>query len=339
VNIDHTKAIYLTKLVEVLEDRGRPVEPVLAAAGLSTEALPDHDASLTLAQYISGVEEAVSANLIPDLGFLVGEQTTPLEHGVLGYALLSSPTLRDCLQRYVRFQYLQGPLLTISFAESGTTAEMKAIPRRGRWQMSPAAYTYIVQEWLVGWNQWCQLIGRSGSFFEHVRLGYSSNGQRRNYEEHLGCTVSFDNDETTAIFASRRLDLPLEYADESIAALCNVQCSRLLEVLNLRAGLVAEIHRQLAIRPGRIPGMDDMAKELNVGTRTLRRRLSDEETSYQRVVTEFRIAMARRYLDETTLPANEVAMLVGYSDPANLYRTFQKETGQTPKQYRARLKS
>jgi AraC-like DNA-binding protein len=339
VSIDHTKAIYLIKLVEVLEARGLPVEPVLAAAGLSADALPDHDASLPLGQYVSGVEEAVSANAIPDLGFLVGELTTPLEHGVLGYALLSSPTLRECLQRYVRFQYLQGPLLTISFAESGTTAEMRALPRRGCWQMSPAAYTYIVQEWLVGWNQWCQLIGRSGSFFEHVRLGYSSNGQRRNYEEHLGCTVSFDNDDTTAIFASRRLDLPLEYADESIAALCNVQCSRLLKVLNLRAGLVAEIHRQLAIRPGQVPKMDDMAKELNIGTRTLRRRLSDEKTSYQQVVTEFRVAMARRYLDETTLPANEVAVLVGYSDPANLYRTFQKETGQTPKQYRARLKS
>jgi len=339
MSIDHTRAIYLVKLVDILRERGCPVGPVLAAAGLSAEALPEHDASLPLSQYISGVEEAVRANAIPDLGFLVGEQTTPLEHGVLGYALLSSPTLRDCLRRYVKFQYLQGPLLTVSFGESGTTAEMRALPRRGRWQMSPAAHKYIVQEWLVGWNQWCQLIGRSGSFFEHVRLGYSSDGQRRNYEGHLGCTASFDNDDTTAIFASRRLDLPLEYADESIAALCNVQCKRLLEVLNLRAGLVAEIHRQLANHPGTVPHMDNMASNLHIGTRTLRRRLKDENTSYQEVVSEFRVAMAKRYLDETSLPANEVAALVGYSDPANLYRTFQRETGQTPMQYRARLES
>ena len=339
MSIDHTKATYLVKLVEVLRERGCPAGPTLAAAGLSEGSLCDHDASVPLSQYLAGVEEAVTANEIPDLGFLVGERTTPLEHGVLGYALLSSPTLRDCLQRYVKFQYLQGPLLTISFAESGTTAEMKAVPRRGRWQMSPVALRYIVQEWLVGWNQWCQLIGRSGSFFEHVRLGYSSDGQRRNYEEHLGCTVSFENDETTAIFASRRLDLPLEYADESIAALCDVQCARLLEVLNLRVGLVAEIHRQLANRPGQVPTMDDMASKLHIGTRTLRRRLKEESTSYQQVVSEFRVAMAKRYLSETTLPANEVAILVGYSDPANLYRTFQRETGQTPMQYRARLES
>jgi AraC-like DNA-binding protein len=339
VSIERTKAIYLTKLLEVLQENGLCVEPVLDAAGLQALPSADHDADMPLSQYLGGIEEAVNACPIPDLGFLVGEKTTPLEHGVLGYALLSSPTLRDSLNRYVRFQYLQGPLLTVTFAESGSTAEMRAAPRPGRWRMSPTALRYIVQEWLVGWNQWCQLIGRSGSFFEHVRLGYSSGGQRRNYEEHLGCTVSFDNDETTAVFASRRLDLPLSYADESIAALCEVQCARLLEVLQLRAGLVADIHRQLAIRPGRVPRMEEMAKRLLIGTRTLRRRLKEEDTSYQEVVSEFRVAMAKRYLSETSLPANEVAALVGYSDPANLYRIFQRETGQTPLQYRARLES
>lgn len=339
MSIDQTKVIYLAKLVEVLRELGSPVKPVLGAAGLRERSLPDHEASLPISQYLAGIEEAVQSCTAPDLGFLVGEHTMPLEHGVLGYALLSSPTLRDCLYRYVKFQYLQGPLLTISFSESGATAEMQAVPRRGRWRMSPAALRYIVQEWLVGWNQWCQLIGRSGSFFEHVRLGYSSDGHRRQYEDHLGCTVSFENPETTAVFASRRLDLPLSYADESIAALCDVQCERLLEVLQLRAGLIADIHRQLASRPGQVPTMEDMARRLHIGVRTLRRRLKDENTSYQEVVTEFRVAMAKRYLGETSLPANEVAMLVGYSDPANLYRTFRRETGRTPLQYRTRLRS
>ncbi len=338
LSIDHTKVIYLSKLLQVLREHSLPVEAVLAAADLSESALQDHDALLPISQYLAAIEEAASVAAISDLGFLVGEQTTPLEHGVLGYALLSSPTLRDSLSRYVKYQYLQGPLLNVSFTVSGSIAAMKASPRRGRWRMSAAAFRYVVQEWLVGWNQWCQLIGRSGSFFEHVRLGYPSDGQRRHYEDHLGCTVSFGNDDTTAVFASRRLDLPLSYADESIAALCDVQCERLLDVLQQRSGLVADIHRRLASLPGQVPNMDDMAQSLHIGTRTLRRRLKNEDTSYQEVVAEFRVAMAKRYLSETSLPANEVAALVGYSDPANLYRIFHRETGQTPQQYRTRLK-
>jgi AraC-like DNA-binding protein len=147
--------------------------------------------------------------------------------------------------------------------------------------------------------------------------------------------VSFGNPETTAIFPSRRLDLPLEYADVGIASLCAVQCTRLLDSLNVREGLVAEIHRQLANMPGQVPSMDVMARRLHLGTRTLRRRLLAEETNYQQVVTDFRIAMARRYLRETSLPANEIAALVGYSDSTSLYRTFQKALGLTPSQYRA----
>jgi AraC-like DNA-binding protein len=339
VAIEHTKVVYLAKLLEVLLELGCDTRPVIAEIGLPIAALTDHDASMPLGDYLAAIEKATALYDIPDLGFIVGEHTKPLEHGVLGYALLSSPTLRDSLERYVRFQDLQGPLLRINLKELGSTAEMAATPRRGRWRIGPAAHRYIVQEWLVGWNQWCQLIGRGGSFFEHVRLGYAADGAQRHYEDHLGCTVSFNNTSTTAIFAARRLDLPLSYADEAISALCNVQCERLLEVLKLRAGLVADIHRLLANRPGQIPAINEMAENLNMSQRTLRRRLKMENTTYQDIVGEFRVAMAKRYLAETEMPANEIAVLVGYSDPGNLYRAFRRDLGQTPMEYRSRLAS
>ena len=209
------------------------------------------------------------------------------------------------------------------------------MPRRGRWKPSPQALKYLVQEWLVGWNQWSYVIGKTGPFFEHVRLGYTSEGQRRYYADHLGCTISFDNSETTAIFPAKWLDKPLEYADDSIAALCSAQCTRLLEVLDEHSGLSAEIHRILANSPGNIPSMELMASKLHLGVRTLRRRLREDETTYQDVVKDFRVAMAKRYLQETDLPANEIASLVGYSDPANLYRVFSEYTGNTPQQFRA----
>jgi AraC-like DNA-binding protein len=333
--IEVTKAVYVIKLVEVLEELRAPVAQVLDAAGFAGAVPEDRERSMSISDYLEAVEVAVQGNPgVPDLGFRVGASTTLLEHGVLGYALLSSPTLRASLQRYVRFQYLQGPLLSVTFEESGATAALTAIPRAGRWHMSPLAHRYIVQEWLVGWNQLCRLISREGSFFEHVRLGYPAEAEQKHYEKHLGCTVSFDNKQTTAIFPARRLGLPLEYADESIAALCAVQCERLLEVLNLRSGLVARIHRQLSATPGNVPGMDDMAQRMHIGARTLRRRLKAEGTTYQDVVSDFRVAMAKRYLDETTLPVNEVAALVGYADATNLYRRFRERTGITPGEYR-----
>jgi AraC-like DNA-binding protein len=335
--IETTKAVYLIKLIEVLRSAGADAGPVLEAANLDPGAQTDRDTPLPIADYLNAVELAVNhCPEIPDLGFRVGERTTLLEHGLLGYALLSSPTLRDSVQRFVQYQYLQGPLLSMSFEESGTMAALIVVPRRGRWRMSPLAHRYVVQEWLASWNQMCRQVSRTSSFFEHVRLGYSASGEHRIYEEHLGCAVSFGYAETTAMFLSRRLDRPLEYADESIAALCAVQCERLLETLNLRSGLAAEIHRRLASSPGEVPRMDAMAKYMHVGTRTLRRQLKSEGTTYQDIIRDFRIAMAKHYLEETTLPVSEVAALVGYADATNLYRVFQQLTGCTPRQYRDR---
>ena len=335
--VETTKAVYLVKLVEILESAGADAGPVLEAADLDSRARVNRDAPVAISRYLDAIEVAVRHNPdIPDLGFRVGERTTLLDHGVLGYALLSGPTLRDSVQRFVRYQYLQGPLLTMAFQESGATAALIAVPRRGRWRMSPLAHRYVVQEWLASWNQMCEQVSRTPGFFEHVRLGYSASGGHGYYEEHLGCTVSFDNAETTAIFPSRRLDRPLEYADESVAALCTVQCERLLETLNLRAGLVAEIHRRLAGAPGIVPGMDEMASYMHVGARTLRRQLKAEGTTYQDVVRDFRIVMAKHYLEETALPVSEVAALVGYADATNLYRVFRQLTGYTPADYRRR---
>lgn len=332
---DSTPAIYLIKLFEVLREHGIETADLMRHIGASPSDLLDRDRSVSISTYLNAVEYATNRFAIPDLGFLVGESTSVLEHGVLGYALLSSPNLRESLQRYVRYQNLQGPLLSIRFSSDGSIAALTAVPRPGRWKPSSSALKYIIQEWLVGWNQWCQVIGKSGHFFEHVRLGYRSAGERRYYVDHLGSTVSFDNSETTAIFPASWLDRPLEFADEAIAALCSAQCERLLEILDKHSGLTTDIHRLLANSPGNVATMDKMANKLHVGVRTLRRRLSEEGTTYQDVVKEFRVAMAKRYLQETELPANEIASLVGYSDPANLYRVFKEGAGITPLEYRA----
>ena len=102
----------------------------------------------------------------------------------------------------------------------------------------------------------------------------------------------------------------------------------------LEHGLTAEIHRQLARRPGHIPAMEDVAEALGMTSRTLRRHLLKEYTSFQDIVIRHCIAMAKRYLAETSLPTDEIAELVGYADPASFYRMFRREEGITPARLR-----
>jgi AraC-like DNA-binding protein len=337
VGPDPTRALYLIKLVETLAALGRDPGQLLRAGKIPPAMLADNDASLPLARYVDIVELATSHYDIPDLGFCVGEQTQMTEHGVLGYALLSASSLGESLRRYERYQYLQGPLLAIELGNDEKFAWLTARPIAAHPALAASVLTYTIQEWLVGWNQWSPIIRKRGAFFDRVELALDEPPDKRLYERHLGCAATFCGDVTRAFFPRESLEHPLDYDDAGAAAMCDEQCEHILRHLNLGHGLVAEVHRQLASIPGRVPTLDQLSKHFFVDARTMRRRLLREGTTYRDVVADFRIALARRYLAETRLPANEIATLVGYADSANLYRTFRTAFDMTPRQFRERL--
>ena len=333
--IQTTSSLYLLKLIEVLATLGVSRDEYLLAAGLAEDEINDRDAHIGLDRYLAAVQCALDLSGCKELGFLVGEHTSTLEHGILGYALLSSATLRESLARYQRYQSLLGPVLHVELAVEGDSARFEATPL-GNLALSRAQLVYFTQEWLVGWNQWMPLIGEHGAFFEQVKLAYPQTHSPSSYDRHLACPVAFGARRTVALFPARYLDCELDYANDTIGAICAAQCEYLSRSLGTGAGVCAEIHSFLATSPGRIPGMEEVACALHVSSRTLRRRLEAEGTTYQQLVIDFRIAMAQQYLQSTALPANEIAALVGYADTANFYRTFRSAVGMTPAAWRQR---
>lgn len=58
-------------------------------------------------------------------------------------------------------------------------------------------------------------------------------------------------------------------------------------------------------------------------------------TSPQRYLTDRRMERARELMRQTTMPVNEVASRVGYTDQAAFARAFRRATGHAPADYRA----
>lgn len=85
------------------------------------------------------------------------------------------------------------------------------------------------------------------------------------------------------------------------------------------------------------PGIDDMARALNVSVRTLRRRLAAEGTTFQAFKDQTRVQAAINYLNHPELKINAVSALLGFDEPSAFHRSFKKWTAMTPGEYRARL--
>lgn len=90
---------------------------------------------------------------------------------------------------------------------------------------------------------------------------------------------------------------------------------------------------ELALHEG-YPRVDWIAAKLGTTRRSLQRRLQEHGTSFNRVVEDTLMRRAEILLHETALPVTEVALELGYTDPAHFTRAFRRARGTTPSQFR-----
>ena len=81
--------------------------------------------------------------------------------------------------------------------------------------------------------------------------------------------------------------------------------------------------------------VDRVAKICGINKRTLSRRLRARRTTLRAELRKLRMTRARKKLSGTTLQISEVAIMVGYSNPAVFSRAFKQWTGMSPRQYRS----
>ena len=77
-----------------------------------------------------------------------------------------------------------------------------------------------------------------------------------------------------------------------------------------------------------------VARELFVHPRTLQRHLAAQGLSFEHVVADVRRDRARYYLENTTMPLNDLSDLLGYSDQSSLTRACRAWFGACPRSVR-----
>ena len=93
------------------------------------------------------------------------------------------------------------------------------------------------------------------------------------------------------------------------------------------------LRRSLA---GKRPTLQDVARELGLGARTLQRRLTDAGITFQQLVEETRRDLAHHYLKQSNVELNEIAFLLGFEDANSFFRAFQAWEGTSPSEWRTR---
>ncbi|MDR3434196.1 MAG: AraC family transcriptional regulator ligand-binding domain-containing protein [Rouxiella aceris] len=82
------------------------------------------------------------------------------------------------------------------------------------------------------------------------------------------------------------------------------------------------------------PDIPAVSREMGVSERTLQRRLSEEGTSFNSLLSTVRRTRAHKLLADPELDLTEVALLLGYEDQSSFFRAFRLWENQTPSAWR-----
>ena len=75
-----------------------------------------------------------------------------------------------------------------------------------------------------------------------------------------------------------------------------------------------------------------------MNVRTLHRKLTDENQSYQQILDDLRAELARKYLTQLHLSVEDIARKLGFTESRSFIRYFKAYEGVTPGEFRQALK-
>lgn len=323
------EGIYMETLFQLAGDEGVDVGPILAELRLDRSDFLKPEKRFLYRDFYAAVEQIEGAG-VEGLGLKVGCREGVLTHGMLGYACIAAPNLREALDTYIRYAPHTGLDITLTLGLSKNMAVVKALPHTDLGRHLRFSIEDIFSNWMF--------IGRSlrgGRLpVSEVHLSYVPPFYADLYEEMFGCPVRFGQDANQLRFEADALDTAFITANSTLFNVCTAQCETLYVRHARTAGLSAVLRRALVNKPAKPPNLASLAEEMGLSARSLRRHLRNEGTSYQTLLREVRMELAAVYLTTTVVTPDKISHLIGFEEVASFYRNFKKWSGTTPQAYR-----
>jgi len=265
----------------------------------------------------------------PALGLKLGLRLNLSAHAVLGQAFVTCTDLAQVLELFLKYNHLLASDLQFEFETIGEQCILTMVSDLGDLSIE-FGYELLYGAFV---NTMRGLLNAPGLCLR-MELPYPQPAHSAFYYEVFGEDVHFNCVQGRILFHRSLLDTPMPSSNPVLRNLYEAECARLLADLEEETSAVEQTLRLLRKLEGQYPQMPQIATMLNLSPRTYRRRLDEEQQSFQKLLDQVRAEHATRYLQNTRLPLSSIAYRVGFSDASNFRRAYQKWTGKSPREIR-----
>ncbi|HEY0502583.1 MAG TPA: AraC family transcriptional regulator [Lysobacter sp.] len=265
-------------------------------------------------------------------GLVLGERQNIGHFGLLGLAMLTAPRFAQALQLGIRYAPITGAMMELDLEEYDDGA-MAVIAR----MRSPDAdlEPFLCEELFASSLMLCR--GLLGDAFRPrvLELAYPAPDHADAYLALFACDVRFDAPCNRVLIDARWLQTAMPAGNAVSAQQIIALCEEQMPDGQPRSEIAAVVERLLRQRLAENPRLVEIAAELHLTERTLRRQLQAAQTSFSELHDRVRSESARAMLADSRLSIAHVGSAVGFKDAREFRRAFKRWTGVAPREMRA----
>lgn len=289
---------------------------------------PSHIAALQFAQMLRRLAHYIDDSSV---ALWIAQHVDTSHLGILGYLLHACDNMGEALLRLHRYgSLISNTMEQMQIIQVGNQIQLQ-------WQPQEPIDGILLEMGIAIMCRFSdQLVGRpvttSYIHFNHSHKGKADKIQ--DYVQFFNCPVHFSQPCTLVSFPAANLSIPIDKPDKTLLAILQQQADLALQHLPSRNLFLQDAQRKLIelCQYGE-PTLVQLAAQLNLSSRTLQRRLMQQQLSFQQLLDEVRQQLCHQYLNQH-VPLSDVAQLLGYSDQSAFTRAYKRWTGSTPLQQR-----
>jgi AraC-like DNA-binding protein len=327
---EHTVPVTLVaQLAELLKRWHIPSEELLEGSGVSKTVLEDPLGRIAVGTMHALLDRARLLTGEPGLGYYLALQKRVSVYGYLGFAASSAPSVREALQLATRFAPVFSTSISLELRIDGKEAHLRLDENIDLGNVRDMV--------LISLMLGLQTI--AGSLTGKAQEAGSADitipePPYQGRFAHLVPRWRFGQPANRIVLDASVLDSPIVTADPMSLKLARALCERALDELGFDTGLVDRVRRTLARDEGGFRSLENVADEIHLSQRTLKRRLAAQGVSFSTLVERERQEQALTLLRSSRFSIEEVAERLDYSNASTFVRAFRRWTGTTPAAYR-----
>ncbi len=316
-------------LWKIIEDYGHDPKPIFDSVGLTFNSLKKSGERIPLSTMDSIWEKASQSLGDPCFGLKAAQYWHPSHLNALGYAWLASPTLKEALKRLERYWQIFGEGADIQIQD-----EKEGVKIIFCYTPDSAGGNARVDAILSCIMLMCRINYIKDLDPISVHLVQNAPDCKNKYNDFYNIDVTFNSKENCILLPYPEVIEPLAGGNQHLARLNDQIMINYLTTLE-KKDILHQVKNAIVNRlPSGHISKDIVAQHLNMSTRSMQRKLKQQQTSFTLLLKKTRTELAKSYLKDPDNNLAEISFLLGFSQPSSFSRAFKRWSGLTPKEFK-----